>query len=303
MRLPALPIALLAAALCLAGCAGNPSQPSHSPTPPRVGEGPCAAQDDPSSLVCRISGAEATLRDPATTPEGLADAGRRAQDAYRLLGEHPEWDAPVRAGLDPALRQHVDRAVAAQRDLTSLAGPPEPTLPAWRIVEPPPAERLRELYQAAQRRFGVPWTVLAAINLVETRMGRVVGLSTAGAQGPMQFMPATWAGYGLGGDVWDTEDAINGAANYLARNGAADPARLDQAIKRYNNDVRYVRAVRAYAAMMDADPRVFVGLHSWPVKYRTSAGDIALPVGYQETRVIPVEEWLARNPGATAPAR
>lgn len=301
MRLPALPIALLAAALCLAGCAGNPND---SPEPPAAGNRhPCAEQDDPGALVCRIGAAEAALRDPATTPEALADAGRRAQDAYRLLSEHPEWDAPVRAGVPPELRQHVDRAVDAQRELTSLAGPPRPTLPAWRIVEPPPAERLRELYQAAQRRFGVSWTVLAAINLVETRMGRVVGLSSAGAQGPMQFMPATWASYGLGGDVWDTEDAINGAANYLARNGAADPARLDRAIKRYNNDVRYVRAVRAYAAMMDADPRVFQGLHSWPVKYRTSAGDIAMPVGYQETRSIPVREWLARNPGATAPAR
>ncbi len=36
----------------------------------------------------------------------------------------------------------------------------------------------------------MPWYYLAAINLIETRMGRIDGLSTAGAQGPMQFLPA-----------------------------------------------------------------------------------------------------------------
>ena len=42
----------------------------------------------------------------------------------------------------------------------------------------------------------------------------------------MQFMPATWAAYGLGGDVQNERDAILGAANYLARAARrADEAR------------------------------------------------------------------------------
>src|SRR5262249_10113281 len=132
----------------------------------------------------------------------------RTQEVYRTLGDHPEWDAPVLSQTDPALREHVSHAVGAYRELISLAGPPRSTLPTWRIVDPLPSEALRALYDEAQRRFGVRWTVLAAVNLVETSMGRVIGLSTAGAQGPMQFMPGTWTRYGLGGDVWNPRDAI-----------------------------------------------------------------------------------------------
>jgi membrane-bound lytic murein transglycosylase B len=60
----------------------------------------------------------------------------------------------------------------------------------------------------------VPWYFLASINLVETRMGRIHGLSTAGAQGPMQFLPSTWAAC-CTGDIEDAHDAIVGAATYL----------------------------------------------------------------------------------------
>jgi hypothetical protein len=193
-------------------------------------------------------------------------------------------------------RAHVELAVAAERELTSLAGPPRDTLPAWRVEEPRPLEELRALYDEAQRRFGVPWPVLAAVHLVETRMSRVVGLSEAGAQGPMQFMPGTWARYGMGGDVWNPRDAVLGAANYLAANGGTQASGLDRALRRYNNDVRYVRAVRHYADMITREPAALIGLHAWPVRYRTTVGDILLPVGYSETRPVPVREWLAGHP-------
>lgn len=278
--------------LTSAGCsAGDDNVPAPA----------CASTADPAALACRIGAAEDAIHDPEVTPEALASAGRDAQDAYQELGAHPEWDAQVLGALDPARRDPARRdparyAAAAYRELTSLAGAPGSNLPAWRVVDPLPADTLRGLYGEAQQRFGVDWTVLAAVNLVETRMGRVVGLSSAGAQGPMQFMPPTWAQYGLGGDVWKPRDAILGAANYLAANGGADPARLDRALKRYNNDVRYVRAVRNYAAMMTADPSAFVGLHAWPVEYRSVVGDIPLNTGYVSQRPIPVAEWLAANP-------
>lgn len=249
-------------------------------------------------MACRINTVEATIHDPAVTPEALASAGREAQDAYQELGAHPEWDAAVLGALDPDRREPARYAADAYRQLISLAGEPSGKLPAWRVVDPLPSDTLRGFYAEAQQRFGVDWTVLAAVNLVETRMGRVVGLSSAGAQGPMQFMPPTWRQYGLGGDVWNPRDAIAGAANYLAANGGANPARLDRALQRYNNDVRYVRAVRDYAAMMTADPRAFVGLHAWPVEYRTANGDIPLPTGYVSEHPIPVAEWLAAHPPA-----
>ena len=58
-----------------------------------------------------------------------------------------------------------------------------------------------------------------AINLAETRMGRIVGVSSAGAVGPMQFLPATWESCCVG-DPTDAHDAILGAATYLAANDA-----------------------------------------------------------------------------------
>jgi membrane-bound lytic murein transglycosylase B len=279
---------LVALLVALTGCSTR-GEPSHATKG-------CPSTADPAGLACRITSAARTSHDPDASANQLANAGRLAENGYQLLGDHPEWDTAVLAAVDPSLREQVRRAVDAYRQLLSLSGPPGANLPAWRVVDPLPVDVLRGLYDRAQRRFGVDWTVLAAVNLVETRMGRVVGLSSAGAQGPMQFMPATWAAYGLGGDVWDPRDAIMGAANYLASNGGADPARLDRALHRYNNDVRYVRAVRDYAAMLSADPNVLVQLHAWPVEYRTVAGDIPLPTGYESAHPIPVGQWLTVHP-------
>ena len=62
------------------------------------------------------------------------------------------------------------------------AGKPSDTLPAWQIVRPLPAEQLLAYYHEAEAATGVPWYYLASINLIETRMGRIHGLSTAGAR-------------------------------------------------------------------------------------------------------------------------
>jgi transglycosylase-like protein with SLT domain len=285
-------LVVVAASVVLAGCGGEGAAPGAGGGRPPA----CPTGVDPAGLACRINADLATVRDPAVSASVLAQVGPGLQQSYRDLGDHPEWDAAVLGAVDPGLRDQVGRAVAAYRDLASLAGPPQPTLPAWRIVDPLPADQLRGFYDEAQRRFGVRWSVLAAINLVETRMGRIVGTSSAAAQGPMQFIPATWARYGMGGDVWQPRDAIMGAANYLAANGGNSDQGLDRALRRYNNDVRYVRAVRNYAAMMDADPRVFAYLHAWPVEYRTTAGDIPLPTGYASDHLVPVEQWLASQP-------
>lgn len=283
---------VVAASAVLVGCGGSPGSTGvGGGRPPE-----CPAGVDPGALACRINADVAVVRGPGVSASVLDEVGPRVQQAYRELGDHPEWDAAVLGAVEPGLRDQVGRAVAAYRDLASLAGPARPTLPAWRIVDPLPADQLRGYYDEAQRRFGVRWSVLAAINLVETRMGRIVGTSSAAAQGPMQFIPATWARYGMGGDVWQPHDAIMGAANYLAANGGNSDATLDQALRRYNDDVRYVRAVRNYAAMMDADPHAFAALHAWPVEYRTTEGDIPLPTGYASDHPVPVAEWLASHP-------
>ena len=265
--------------------------------PALAGEQPRAATD-PRALARQLTVAETAVRDRASSPELVSAAGRTAQLAYLALLDRPDWDAAVLAGVPAPLQAVVRRNTEAGRELRAMTTRPPTTVPAWRIVEPVPAAQLRAYYAEAQRRFGVPWSVLAAVHLVETRMGRIVGLSTAGAQGPMQFLAATWTRYGLGGDVWNSRDAILGAANYLAAKGAAGgaDAGLNKALYSYNNDSRYVRAVRDYAALMQADNRAFLGFHAWHVYYRTNLGTVLLPTGYASSQVVPAQQWLARKP-------
>ncbi|MQA16073.1 MAG: transglycosylase SLT domain-containing protein [Pseudonocardiaceae bacterium] len=257
-----------------------------------AGASPRAAAD-PAALAHQITVAETAIRDAATPPDQLRAAAWTAQVAYRALEDKPAADAAVLAGVPERLREAVRHNIAARREFRAMQGEPGDTLPAWRMVEPVPAPELRDIYAEAQRRFGVPWEMLAAVHLVETGTGRIVGLSSSGAQGPMQFMPATWDAYGMGGDVWDTHDAIMGAANYLAASGATR-GELDSALYSYNHDTRYVRAVRHYVAVMRADERAFLGYHARPVYFRTTVGDIRRPLGYESSHPIPVREWLAR---------
>jgi membrane-bound lytic murein transglycosylase B len=264
-----------------------------------AGAAPQAAAD-PSGLAEQLTQAETTIRDPAAPPEVVDAAGRLSQLAYRRLADHPEWDAAVLSAVDPALHPAVTALVAARREFRAMHRTLSDTLPAWRIVEPLPAEQLLGLYQEAEATYGVPWPVLAAVNLVETGMGRIQGLSVAGAQGPMQFMPGTWAAYGMGGDVNNPRDAILGAANYLRANGGADGTSegLDHALYRYNNSERYVRGVRAFASVMQAEPLTLRGFHAWEVVYLSTVGDVVLAPGYESADRIPVVDFLAAHPEA-----
>ncbi|MGH9275503.1 MAG: transglycosylase SLT domain-containing protein [Acidimicrobiales bacterium] len=253
---------------------------------------PPAAAGDPGGLVQQIVAAETALRDPATSEEALATAALLQQVAYRQLGVHPEWDAPVQAALPEGLRGVAGWNAAARREFRAMHTKPATTMPAWHIVAPAPVEVLMAAYQEAEAAFGISWRYLAAINLVETGLGRIRGTSTAGAQGPMQFMPATWAAYGGGGDINDTHDAIMGAARYLAaNNGATD---IDNALYRYSHSDHYVAGVRLYADLMAEHPRAFVAYYHWGVWYATAHGDIYLPVGYEEPAPVPVTDYLAR---------
>jgi membrane-bound lytic murein transglycosylase B len=92
--------------------------------------------------------------------------------------------------------------------------------------------------------------------------------SAVGAQGPMQFIPSTWAAYGMGGDVNDPHDAVMGAANYLRASGAADDLR--QALYAYNPSDLYVRAVLAYAGRIRRG--AFLSYYSWQVFVRERGG-------------------------------
>jgi hypothetical protein len=178
------------------------------------------------------------------------------------------------------MRANLDAAGALSRIFA-----PAPRLPHWRIEQPPAAGTLLGYFRLAQARFGVPWRFLAAIEFVETRFGRVHGLSTAGAQGPMQFLPSTWAQYGSG-SIDSQRDAILAAARFLVANGA--PRQIAGALYRYNNSTHYVRAVQDYAGRMRADPRAYRGYYYWQVLYARAGGTVLLPIGYPRARPVPV---------------
>jgi soluble lytic murein transglycosylase-like protein len=132
-----------------------------------------------------------------------------------------------------------------------------------------PATTLLRYYQAAEQRFKVSPALLAAVNFVETDFNRLRNDSHAGAQGPMQFIPATWKAYGMGGNVHDPRDAIMGAANYLHANGA--PGDESGALYHYNPSLEYVKAVRRYERRMRT-PAGFHALFARSLMVRTPRG-------------------------------
>jgi hypothetical protein len=186
-----------------------------------------------------------------------------------------------------------DRNVDARRQLQAMAHVRD-TLPAWHIEQPIPSDELMGYYHQAESESGVGWNYLAAINFVETRFGSIVGVSSAGAQGPMQFLPSTFASYGQGGDITSPHDSIMAAGRYLAASGFVNDR--DHAIYGYNHAHEYVQAVDDYAALIGADPAAFAAFHRWDVYYVTTAGDVLLPIGYAEGSPIPVSDYLAAHP-------
>lgn len=248
---------------------------------------------DPAAIAADLVAADQALRNPSAPEQVLAAAARRQQVAYRTLGAHPEWDAIARPQIPAALLGVYDRNIDARRALMALTDP-KSTLPAWRVVPPVPAGELLDCYRAAEAASGVPWNYLAAINFVETGFGRINGVSDDAAQGPMQFLPSTFAAYGNGGDIHSPRDAIMAAGRLLAANGFA--TNRDRAIWGYNHSDYYVRAVNDYAAVLAADPAGFAAYHRWDTYYRTTAGDLLLPIGYASATRIPVAEYLAAHP-------
>lgn len=127
--------------------------------------------------------------------------------------------------------------------------------------KPASLDSLLSYYRVAQRKYDVDWSVLAAINMVESLFGRVRSDSEAGGRGPMQFEPATWDEYGLGGDIEDPRDAILAAANYLAASGA--PSDYSQALLAYDASSDYGDAVQLLAKAMDQDEDLITAFYFW----------------------------------------
>lgn len=261
---------------------GTTDDQSSAPYPEGGGvpDPDAAVPREPAALATALTAATTDLRaaidrwreegDPARggPPRDVALLGLYQQRLYLALGGRPRLARRAVARLRGDVRSEARDVLVVRRALRRLNPPTRQvhfsTGPAL------PADRLRRLYGRAQRRFGVDWRLLAAVNLVETGFNRIRSNSTAGAQGPMQFIPSTWAQYGMGGDIRDPADAIMGAANYLSASGA--PEDEGAALFAYNPSTDYVNSVRAHARSIRRDVRAYYGLYSWQIFVRTPSG-------------------------------
>jgi membrane-bound lytic murein transglycosylase B len=257
---------------------------------------------DPAALAALLARVEQALRDPATPEAELPALGHQQQVIYRVLAHRAPLAEQVRGLLPERWRPVFDRHLRARRAFLAMHRPPRPAnVPAWRIIQPEPAENLLRYYREAAAASGIPWQVLAAVNLVESGMGRIDGVSVADAHGPMQFLPSTWAepGIGQGGDIRDPRTAIQAAARYLVRRGGLKDIR--RGLWGYNNSDHYGRGVLEYAALLREDPAAYRGLYHWEIHYAADGGDLWLPLGYRQARPIPVSLYLRQMPAARPP--
>jgi len=257
---------------------------------------PTSAEDAAARYTAVYTG----LRAEGSTQQDWADLGHSEQVIVRTMIRNPEWEPDFLAALDPELAQIAQLHLDARRELGLLhAGGPAPSerVPAWRVIDPVPLDQLVAWYQSAGEQTGIDWRILAGINLVETGMGRIDGVSTAGAQGPMQFLPTTWEEVSQGGDIRDPDDAIHGAARYLVQRGGLED--IQDGLWGYNNSFHYGNAVLAYAQIIELDERNLRGFYNWEVYVGSSEGILWLPVGYEELEPRQADDYVANNPWVT----
>jgi Transglycosylase SLT domain len=186
----------------------------------------------------------------AGATQGKRGAGSgRSGEASLSAGALASRPAPAPSTLTPSLPPGL---------ASSIAGVPGFFVESFQI---PPF--LLPIFQAAGTAYGIPWQVLAAINEVETDYGRDLSVSSAGAEGWMQFLPAEWAQYGVDAngdgfkDPYNPADAIFAAARYLrAAGGQTD---IKAAVFSYNHSSAYVESVMLRAQLLGGTPPEMLG--------------------------------------------
>jgi murein DD-endopeptidase MepM/ murein hydrolase activator NlpD len=236
------------------------TDPESMPTPEE--KGPAAAAPTPEPAV------GVTPPPDARVPAKRAAARRRPAASS---GDRPHVAARKGDTRSTAARTESHRVPNPAP--TPAEGSPAPASPGFSLATPGAApigvpdffiEKFRippfllPIYQAAGSEYGVPWQILAAINEIETDYGRNLNVSSAGAVGWMQFMPATWDAYGVDAsgdgvkDPFNPADAIFAAARYLDASGAATDIR--KALFAYNHADWYVDSVLLRAEVIGRLP-------------------------------------------------
>ena len=218
--------------------------------------------------------------DTPVTPGGGSDGGQTTDPAAPEKGKQKRPGANTET-LKRKVREKEREAsgtVDAANPGRNLDGTPTLNNPTFSLSEPGAApigvpnffiDKFRippfllSIYQAAGIQYGIRWEILAAINEIETDYGRNLNISSAGALGWMQFMPATWKMYGVDAnrdgkkDPFNPVDAIFAAARYLRAAGGEQDIR--KAIFAYNHADWYVDSVLLRARVIGGLPSNLVG--------------------------------------------
>jgi membrane-bound lytic murein transglycosylase B len=228
---------------------------------------------DRNELVSRVVSAQVAdvhdlLRQAAAAQQAANAAEKRERAKIKAGRSVADVANHIQALLDEqqALLKQADQRLAAVQaaqaalntETTDFGAAMNSTIANLRILAP--SGDYLSLYKGAAGTCpGLSWTVLAAIGQVESGHGRNIGPSSAGAMGPMQFMPATFEHYAVDGDhdgianIVDPADAIYSAAHYLCANGAGrSPSALNAAIFHYNHAGWYVEMVLKLSGMYNA---------------------------------------------------
>jgi murein DD-endopeptidase MepM/ murein hydrolase activator NlpD len=205
---------------------------------------------------------QATTGKKTSKPQAAAETAKKAKKA--------KAKKPVKKDKKPS-----DNAGAP---VPATHAPPAPSNPTFSLAQPGPAavgvpnffiDKFRippfllPIYQAAGVEYGIRWEILAAINEIETDYGRNLNVSSAGALGWMQFMPATWSLYGTDAnhdgtrDPFNPVDAIFATARYLKAAGGEQD--INRAIFAYNHAGWYVDSVLMRARLISGLPADLVG--------------------------------------------
>jgi hypothetical protein len=239
----------------------EPCEPAETPRPPA--EDPSSPKPPPGPSRPGAGG----IDPPALGGPGGGDGNGGAGDAPGGGRDDGGRDGPRKGSGGTPASGGRDRSGAGGRHQKE-----EPSVPsAGAAVADPPDQTSEDaripsflvpIYRECGTRYGIPWQVLAAINEIESAFGTNMGPSTAGAIGWMQFLPSTWAAYGVDADrdgrrnPYDADDAICAAARYLRASGARRDLR--GAIFAYNHAGWYVDAVialvRSYTGIAVRDP-------------------------------------------------
>lgn len=291
-----------------------PTAPAKPPLGPTATDSPGVPMTGATGSTKPKPPAKGPATDRPKADDGQAAKAKQQEDATQTaaLAERAAATATKAAKATAAAGRQADGTPTAVDPTYSFSipgaapiGVPNFFIDKFRI---PPF--LLPIYQAAGIQYGVRWEVLAAINEIETDYGRNLNVSSAGARGWMQFMPATFAQYGVDAnddgekDPYNPVDAIFSAARYLKAAGADKDIR--RAVFAYNHADWYVESVLMRARLIGGLPADLVGsltgltqghfpvhataryaddLTAKDTKHRVAAGqNAAIPVESKRTR-------------------